>query len=41
MSEVIRISNEQKNWLDEKKIEYFNTDEVSYRSVIEKIREEI
>lgn len=37
--EVIRISEDQRNWLDEKKLEYFNTTEVSYRVVVDKIIE--
>jgi len=41
MSNVIRISDEQKQWLDEKKLEYFNTTSVSYRAVLDKITEEI
>jgi len=40
MSEVIRISDEQKNWLDKKKQEYFNTDDISYRAVLSKIKED-
>lgn len=38
MSEVIRISDEQKSWLNEKKEEYFNTTDVSFRAVLEKIK---
>lgn len=41
MSDVIRISDEQMNWLDKKKQEYFNTDEVSYRAVMKKIKEDM
>lgn len=38
--EVIKISKEQRDWLDEKKLEYFNTTEVSYRVVIDEIMDQ-
>jgi hypothetical protein len=41
MSEVIRISDDQRDWLDKKKLEYFNTEDVSYRAVIEKIKQNV
>lgn len=41
MGKVIRVSDEQKKWLDKKKEEYFNTKNVSYRAVIEKIKKEL
>jgi hypothetical protein len=37
--EVIRISEEQREWLDGKKEEFFNTTEVSYRVVLDKVME--
>lgn len=36
---VIRVSEEQKEWLDEKKVEYFNTEDVAYRLALEKVME--
>lgn len=38
--EVIRVSEEQRDWLDEKKMEYFNTTEVSYRVVIDELMDD-
>lgn len=40
MSTVIRISDDQEDWLEQKKIEYFNTTDVSYRAVIEQIKQD-
>lgn len=37
--EVIRISEEQREWLDSKKEEFFNTTEVSYRVVLDEVME--
>jgi len=39
MSKVIRISDEQEEWLNEKKMEYFNTTEVSYRVLLDEMME--
>lgn len=38
---TIRITNEQKDRLDELKRNYFNTDEVSYRVTVGKLLEEV